>query len=41
MVALLTLLINKHEQKKRIVPFASVELIQVVIKNIKKQKWQK
>jgi len=22
-------------------PFASVELIQVVIKNIKKQKWQK
>jgi len=35
MVTLLSLLINKHEQKKGIVPFASVGLIQVVIKTLK------
>jgi len=35
MAALLSLLMNKHGQRKRIVPFTSVELIQMVIKNIK------
>jgi len=32
MAALITLLINKHEQKKGIIPFTSAELIQVVQK---------
>jgi len=41
MAALLSLLINKHGQKKGVVPFTSVELIQVVLKNIKNQKRQK
>jgi len=35
MAALLSLLIDKHGQKRGIVPFASVELIQVVLKTIK------
>jgi len=33
----LRLLINKHGQKKGGRPFTSVELIQVVLKNIRKQ----
>jgi len=37
-LALLSLLINKHGQKKGDRPLTSVELIQVVLKNIKKQK---
>jgi len=38
MTALLSLSINKHGQKKGIIPFTSVELIQVVLKKTKKQK---
>ena len=40
MAALLSLLINKHGQKQWIVPFTSVELIKVVLKNIIKQNRQ-
>jgi len=43
MAALLSLLLNKHGHKKGIVPFTSVELIQVVLKNIitqNRQKWE-
>jgi len=44
MAVLLSLLINKRGQKKGIVPFTSVELIHVVLKNIKtqmRQKWER
>jgi len=35
MATLLSLLINKYGQKKGVVPFTCVELIQVVLKTLK------
>jgi len=41
MAALLSLLTNKHGQKKGNRPVYKLELIEVVLKNIEKQKRQK